>query len=300
MNAIRTETLYNFGYFGSWRQSSQLDGHFEVAIDYIANKFAIVKAYDYGGFQRLGKEKDVFELTPNDYRFLHDALWKDKLKKSDCTFTYSAECLKVKDSLQWYDFQNKYIGANIQYGDEVIDLRTGEIWLVKGFHDLQGVNRDYHYKLTDIERGKLHPPKMKREEFIEKLKSVDVFKHWQIVEISPKKKYDKGWIIVESKKYSFFDDYKDDAQRYIFDESENKLYHRRDTTSGSFWDAISLLTGRVYMKYENDGIPYVYCLTEIKCSTKQYSDKYPPSPLEHYRIFNESESYFYNTRATYL
>jgi hypothetical protein len=294
---FQTFNIYNLGFFGTYRERSDVSGHFRVALDTKDMRFAILEAYEYGGFQHLGDPQEIKPLTDNDIRYFNDYFLKDKgwLKGYE-----SKEETEVPDETVWYPLSAKPIGANIHYGDEIVDLRTGEKMIVPRFWEIMEVNRNYFYKHTDPERAKLHPEPMKRKDFLKRLAEIDPFKGWYLKDSLPKKKDLQCTLTVNGDLYNYYEESPDDRQQYVECVATGKIYNTHDNTSGSKYELHRRLAGEVYSKYE-DGTSYHYAVHECTSNsifwTKQFKKEWA---FINYRHFTEEESYYYNTAETHL
>lgn len=301
---LKVESLYNFAFFGGQRDNCHFDGHYAYVTD--LKEFVFYKVADYGGFMWVRKNLQTVELTENQYRYVHDAIFKNTryLIGEDLLMDVEPEFEKYFTEMKRYKLQSDFISANVHRGDTVVDISgkdDKEPFIVDHTHDLNYINRNHHYKILNRD---VHPPMKTREEFIAKLNSIILFSDWTLCEL-PKKGLNnfQGHYIINGKVYkmdSFYPD-KGGADTYYITTPGGNTYSKRSSVSRPYYDQIDLLTGEVYCDYEN-GSPVHYCIHDVVhdlSSAKSLfacGSKHPTK----YRHFTEKESYHYNTRLTYL
>jgi hypothetical protein len=142
------------------------------------------------------------------------------------------------------------------------------------------------------------------QEFINKLNSIEKFQGWKLIDLPDKKKLSNlhGNLIVNEAVYKLDQVYSDKGPTtYLITTPGGNTYKNESYISKPFYDQIDLLAGLVYREYMN-GNPIHYCIHNVvhdmstARSMFENGAKHPTT----YKQFTEKESYYYNTRMTYL
>lgn len=301
MMKLKRESLYNFAFFGGQRDNCVFDGHYAFITD--LKEFVFYKVADYGGFMWVRDNLQKVELSENQYRYVHDAVL-DATKHmigEDLLMQADSESEELWNTCIKYKLQGKRISANIHRGDTVINLLDNTTFKVDHYHDIDYINRDFHYKIVDRE---VHPPKATLNEFKLKLGECVLFSGWNVCELPNKglNNFD-GDLIINGNRFklnSHFPD-KAGADTYYITTPEKTTYFLKSSIRSPFCKMIDLLTGFVHMQYV-DGCPVYHCIHEVindlSNARSLFSDgSKNPTRFKH---FTEKESYYYNTRMTYL
>ncbi len=297
MENLVTFSIFNVGFFGGQREAkSNADGHYHIISD--GKEFGIVSANGYGGFKWLGNEIST-DINSSGLRVIHDHIYENKLRnrinyESDIT----SEMVDTWNKVKKHKLYNKYISANIQRGDKVIDLLDGKTFIVD--HDITYINRNHNYKLVD--RPELHPDPVTLEEFlkVQQTKENEVWKRfgWKVVDGFPPKKGNnwvkESWFKVNDVLFETL--VYDDGRTTYYIKSNGVIRSRQSSISAPYYDTIRVLMGYIYGEYI-DGTPYDYCVYDIESSESKWVKG---SPEFHTKKFNHPLSYRYNTRLTYL
>lgn len=256
-------TIYNFNFMGCMRETNNFSGHIEL--DILPDSFAVLGAKGYGGFTYLGGNIDV----PVDESLIRQV--------NDSILDIQGEGVPL-GGFTYYPRTNYRQSANIGYGDNVVDVRTGEEFQVTGWHDLSTINRNQFYHLKD--RG-FRPIPVSRSAFIALVNALDPFSGW--TEYPDKVKAHRLFSLGE---WTFYNE--SEGNRY-FAVLKDKARSLRSNISAPFWDTIAILRGEVYSTYE-DGSRIVYLLEEVETDEEYF----------HQRVFTEEVSYHYNNRLISL
>jgi len=282
---------FNLAFFGGWREKISIDGHYTLITD--GNEFVFYKIGDYGGMTWI---KECFEspvLSEGDYRYVNDFIRhtsKSRFREVD-----EQKEIDLFNSLKKYKLADKNLSANINYGDNIIDLETDEKLLVDYDHNLRYLNQNFKYKILDRD---LHPAKNTLQNLKDKLATINPFQKWTEIDELPKKNTLsnlKGKFIIDGETYLMDSCYKTDT--YYITTPEGKNYSLRSGISAPYYDTIDLLSGHIFTEYV-DGNPYNHCFKQVvnDLSETKWDNKIPMR----FKHFNEAESYKYNTRLTYL
>lgn len=279
MKKLYSNSLYNFAFFGHWRENCEsLDGHFAYITD--LQDFIFYKTADYGGLTWVRPKFSVPELSDSQYRYVHDEILENEHKEVPDVLP---DAVKLWETLKHYPLGDHRISANIGHGDRIVHLETGETVTVGGWHYLRGLNKNYHWKLMDRD---LHPEPVKLSEFIEKLSTINPFEGWERIK-RPKKAYHNGDLIINGQTHILESDM--DTDRYYITTPDKTTYSIRSNISAPFYHTIALLTGKVFVEYQ-DGCPFYYCIHDCESTKTQFPTRY--------RKFTKPESYHYNSRMT--
>jgi hypothetical protein len=194
-----------------------------------------------------------------------------------------------------YKIHSGRISANIDYGDTVKDLATGEIFKVDGGHDVSYINRNFFYKLTDRE---LHPEPETLEALIQKNESTNAFADWDKLDTLPKKNKNQIFerYIVNGETYKIVKDYTGNGH-YFIQTPTGEVYGKRSSISKPFYDAIDIIVGAVRSEYESStGRRYEHVYKDVE-HVIDGSDCLIPT---RFKKATEPKSYHYNNRLTYL
>lgn len=251
------KTIYNFNYFGSQRESTQVSGHLTVHIS--GKEFAIVKLNDYSGLNCVGNEIYI-KIDDSVIRQVHDAIIR---KYGRCTIDlneYTNE--SKKEGLLYYPIHEHRISANISYGDNVIDIRTNESFKVDHTHNVKYINRNMFFKLVD--RPQFHPEPASKKDVLSVFEGINVFSDWSIVDTIPKGSTLMNHCIVNGTECKV---YSGDMYNYIV--FDNIIYSKRSIVYATSLEVVDILTKKIYCKYK-DGCPYDYVLSDVKSLYKSY------------------------------
>lgn len=303
-------TIHNCGFMGCMREEgSQIDGHYTIVLH--KDKFAILSANGYGGFDYLGSPMAIEKLNEPSYRFLHDAiLYFDDIYKIDI----NDDDIDIPDNLIWYDYLGKPISANIGHldYDNVIDVRTNEI-LDLSYCDLRIVNRNPHYQLID--RPHLNPKPMKKVDLINKINEakekifscVDSW-NWKPSQEPTKKRFgyinkNLGFTVdidgVIAKYETWWCAYTGNSTytTYIFKETIGDRVRIVEHTSSIYADAadfLDLLTYRVCGTVNRHINGEFYSLYNIDSESDKYGKRFKTV------LFDDEESLEYTHRSTFI
>lgn len=287
--------LYNLGFTGGKREGAlKIDGQYILISD--GKHFSLFKFGGYGNlvsFPEVDGELIDTELTPNEYRYVNDASLNNRER-------FGAKALEedvklFKKATHKYELINKPISANIQHGDIVTDIRDGDTITVNGCHDIEYLNRDYHWKL--VERPELHPEPMSLIDFIKLNESKNPFDNWKLVEQEPQKTKEMLFeqYTIEGEVYKITKDF-GNRQGYYITTPEGKVYYYASNISALFYNAIDILVGNVRSQYDSttEGKRYEWVYKDVV-----HEVFFETTPTQ-YKKFTEEKSYYLNYRATYL
>lgn len=295
-NVYFTMNLYNLGFMGGRREGAlKIDGQYKLISN--GKQFSLFKFGSYGNFTSFPEVKGELiseELSPNEYRYVNDASLNSRERFGGKS---SDENIKLfEKATHKYKLVDKPISANIQYGDVVMDIRNNDTITVDGRHDVEYLNRDYHWKL--VERPELHPEPMTLVDFIKLNESINPFENWKLVEDEPKKTKEMLFeqFTIEGKVYKVIKDY-GGRQGYYITTPEEKVYYKVSNISAPFYDTIDLLTGNVRSQYDSttDGKRYEWCYKEATHEVLS-----PTSIPTRFKKFTEEKSFYLNYKSTYL
>ncbi len=293
--------LYNFGYMGVQRESqAKIDGHYTVVTD--LKEFVIQKFGDYAGFQSITPDiQSLNDLNESSYRFVNDGIRTELARYSAKEATDIADpmwddiygetrvnMVSLWKSEKHYPYSPIRISANIHWGDNVIDLKTGETFKVNSDHDIPYINRNFRWKLIDRE---LHPKKMTLAEFKEVYAKAEnpLLSNWKTDKPLPKKKdqHHLQTLNIEGKIYEGCVDF-DKNTYYIV--HENVVYSYHSHVSSPYYKVIDYLTGYVCNSEYINGCSYHRCIKPVVSDID----------TDRFELMTELESYDYNTRATHF
>lgn len=289
---IRSKVIYNLGFFGGWREGNTgIDGHYKVIIS--QNEFIVLKIGDYGGFTSIKKiENPKLEiLNDSGYRFIHDYILENNLYQR-CKKASKDEIELFKNSKK-YQIQDKFIGANIKFGDTVIDLKKNIEFKIN-HNDLKLLNRNMNYKILDRD---VHPKEKTLHELIEAYKKINPFEGWTKLDSMPKKHRD--WIadryIIDGENYDVIHDYSGNG-RYIIKTPKGEIWEKKSLISAPFYDTIDKLVWLTHVEY-NDISRINYTIKDVKHESLYGRSFFIPSK---FTKVTKEKSYDYNTRLNII
>jgi hypothetical protein len=293
---VASFTLYNLGFFGGNREGAiNVDGQYQVITD--RNEFVILKVGGYGNFTSFPEVKNPKPetLTESDYRYVHDALLNQIEKIGDNNHASEAD-INTFNSAKRYKIHNHRISANIAFGDKIKDLRTSEVIVVNGNHDVKYLNRDFFWKLVDRD---LHPEPVTLDQVIKATEAVNPFKDW--IKLSEMPKKNKNCIveryIINGETYTTTKDYTGNGIYYI-QTPQGDIYEKKSSISAPFYDTIDILVGNIRSEYDSlSGHRYEHVYKDVVHECVDNSDFFIPT---RYKKATEPTSYYYNNRLTHL
>lgn len=296
---MKKATIYNLMFFGTGREGyfgGTISGH--VSLIFTESEFAILRFNEYGGLMYLGKQ---IEFIPNDsdVRILNDAILN--FPEKSCV-DLTAEEVEQWHKLPKYKLSKNYVSANVQVGDVVINVETGEKEQVKSPDTLKYYNRNLCFEIEGREH--LHEPPMEKAKFLGLL-SENPFKGWEptTIKSTSKKLHYMGEAIVEGVSYKFYS-HSDVNKYYVFCKKEKIALEMRSNISAPFYDTIDKLTAKVTSEYVNGNLYYTFA-KKVELPSHLYNwgtSKYQARLVgnDSGTYFDKESSYHYNNAAIKL
>lgn len=250
--------------------------------------FVIVQIGDWGSnlvsYPEMNK---TFEdgLDEPTYRYFHDIVLDKFSRFKDIEEAHYEEALAKYEAGNKFELTEEYKSYNVRYGDEVLDVKEGSLFVVTSMHDLNYINSNYFFRIRNREIP--HPPPMLKSRFEELLevKLKEELATWieGVPEVPKNFREPIRELLIEGVKYTMYVDHTKNT--YLI---HNQTHHKiiNSNTSAPYNELTRLLCGQVY----TDEKYYECCVRRVinLCEDINY-DKYS--------FMEDKDSYHYQNRA---